>query len=86
MRWGIDVAENQQARIEYIRDAMMLAFDLGPRIVVVQISPATHRRRFQAREFAQGCPLGTRNAWRSGWHHGGAGNRLRSDPEKFAII
>jgi sugar phosphate isomerase/epimerase len=36
LRWAIDVPDNQQARIDYIRDAMTLAFDLGPRIVVVQ--------------------------------------------------
>lgn len=36
LRHGLDVAENLQPRIEFIKQAMTLAFDLGPRIVVVQ--------------------------------------------------
>lgn len=35
-RKGLDVAENQQVRIEYLRQVMALAFELGPRTVVVQ--------------------------------------------------
>jgi L-ribulose-5-phosphate 3-epimerase len=35
-RRGLDDPENQQARIEYARRAMSLAFELGPRVVVVQ--------------------------------------------------
>ena len=35
LRRSLDDAENQQARVEYIRKAMALAFELGPRIVVV---------------------------------------------------
>lgn len=36
LRHGIDVLENQDARIEYIRQIMSLAFELGPRLVIVQ--------------------------------------------------
>ncbi len=36
LRRGLDVAENQQARIDYIKQVMSLAFDLGPRLVIVQ--------------------------------------------------
>ena len=35
LRHGLDVAENQQPRIEYIRQAMSLAFELGSRVVIV---------------------------------------------------
>jgi L-ribulose-5-phosphate 3-epimerase len=34
LRRGLDVAENQQPRLEYIRRAMSLAFELGPRIAI----------------------------------------------------
>ena len=35
LRHGLDEAENQQPRIDYVRRAMTMAFELGPRIVVV---------------------------------------------------
>jgi sugar phosphate isomerase/epimerase len=35
-RRGLDDPEGQQARIDYARKALSLAFDLGPRVVVVQ--------------------------------------------------
>ncbi|MBI3407358.1 MAG: sugar phosphate isomerase/epimerase [Planctomycetes bacterium] len=35
LRHGLDVAENQEPRIELIREVMSLSFDLGPRLVVV---------------------------------------------------
>ncbi|MBI1831911.1 MAG: sugar phosphate isomerase/epimerase [Planctomycetes bacterium] len=37
LRRGIDVAQNIEPRLEYIRDTMKLAFDLGPRLVIVPI-------------------------------------------------
>lgn len=37
LRRGLDVAENQQPRLEYVRRAMSLAFELGPRVVVVPL-------------------------------------------------
>jgi sugar phosphate isomerase/epimerase len=36
LRRGLDVAENLQPRVEFIKQAMSLAFDLGPRLVIVQ--------------------------------------------------
>ncbi len=36
LRRGLDVAENQEGRIDHIRKVLTLSFDLGPRIVVVQ--------------------------------------------------
>jgi L-ribulose-5-phosphate 3-epimerase len=36
LRRGLNVQENLQPRIEFIRQVMTLAFDLGPRLVVVQ--------------------------------------------------
>jgi sugar phosphate isomerase/epimerase len=35
LRHGLDVAENQQPRIEYVRNVLSLAFELGPRIAIV---------------------------------------------------
>lgn len=35
LRNGLDVAENQQPRIEYVRSVMNMAFELGARIAVV---------------------------------------------------
>src|SRR5438309_11763127 len=37
LRRGLDVAENQQPRLEYVRRAMSLAFELGPRTVVAPL-------------------------------------------------
>jgi sugar phosphate isomerase/epimerase len=36
LRRGIDAAENQDARLEHIRNVLNLAFELGPRLVIVQ--------------------------------------------------
>jgi sugar phosphate isomerase/epimerase len=36
LRRGLDVAENQQPRLEHVRNVMTLSFDLGPRLVVVE--------------------------------------------------
>ena len=33
---GLDSAENQQPRIEHVQKVLLLSFDLGPRIVIVQ--------------------------------------------------
>ena len=37
LRHGLDVAENLDPRLEHIRDVMKLAFDLGPKLVVLPI-------------------------------------------------
>lgn len=34
LRHGLDVAENQQPRIDYVRSALGMAFELGPRVVI----------------------------------------------------
>src|SRR4051812_47227543 len=36
LRRGLDVAEDQQPRLEHVRKVMSLSYDLGPRIVIVQ--------------------------------------------------
>jgi sugar phosphate isomerase/epimerase len=36
LRRGLDVAENQDQRIDEVRQALALSYDLGPRIVIVQ--------------------------------------------------
>ncbi|HZU36174.1 MAG TPA: sugar phosphate isomerase/epimerase family protein [Gemmataceae bacterium] len=36
LRHGLDVAVNQEARIDHIRKVLSLSFDLGPRIAIVQ--------------------------------------------------
>lgn len=36
LRHTLDTAENQDARLEYVRKVMTLAYDLGPRVVVIQ--------------------------------------------------
>src|SRR5947209_16049168 len=36
LRHGLDVVQNQEARIDYLRTVMALSFDLGPRVVIVQ--------------------------------------------------
>lgn len=37
LRRGLDVAENLEPRLEQIREAMALAFELGPRLVIIPI-------------------------------------------------
>ena len=37
LRRGIDVAVDLEPRLDYIRDAMTLAFDLGPRLIIIPI-------------------------------------------------
>src|SRR5205814_3391500 len=36
LRRGLDVAENQEGRLDHVKNVMTLAFDLGPRLVIVQ--------------------------------------------------
>lgn len=36
LRRGLNVAENLEPRIDYVRQVMSLAYDLGPRVVIVQ--------------------------------------------------
>jgi sugar phosphate isomerase/epimerase len=37
LRRGLDIVENLEPRLEHIRDVMKLAFDLGPKLVVLPI-------------------------------------------------
>jgi sugar phosphate isomerase/epimerase len=39
LRRGLDVAENQQPRIDHVKKVMSLSFDLGCRVVIVQAGP-----------------------------------------------
>src|SRR3954447_22303998 len=39
LRYPLDHTENREARVEHVRRAMSLSFDLGPRIVVVEAGP-----------------------------------------------
>jgi L-ribulose-5-phosphate 3-epimerase len=36
LRRGLDVAENQQPRIEHVKAVLSLSFDLGPRVVLIK--------------------------------------------------
>src|SRR4051794_16211137 len=36
LRRGLDVAENQEGRIDHVKNVMTLAYDLGPRLTLVQ--------------------------------------------------
>src|SRR5690242_11767139 len=36
LRRGLDTAENQEPRLEHVKRVMTLAFDLGPRVAIVQ--------------------------------------------------
>jgi sugar phosphate isomerase/epimerase len=36
LRRGLNVAENQEPRLDYVRKVMSLAYDLGPRIVIIE--------------------------------------------------
>ena len=37
LRRGLDVAQNLQQRLEHVRDVMSLSYELGPRVVVVEM-------------------------------------------------
>lgn len=39
LRHGLDVATNQEARIDHVKKVMSLAYDLGSRVAVVQAGP-----------------------------------------------
>ncbi|MFO0926575.1 MAG: sugar phosphate isomerase/epimerase family protein [Gemmataceae bacterium] len=43
LRRGLDAAEDQQPRLERIREVMSLAFELGPRLVVVEAGPVPEK-------------------------------------------
>jgi L-ribulose-5-phosphate 3-epimerase len=41
LRRGLDVAEDQQPRIEHVRKVLTLSYDLGPRVVIVEAGRPT---------------------------------------------
>src|ERR1700722_9313283 len=41
LRRGLDTSENLQPRIEHVRKVMSLSYDLGARVVVVEMPPLT---------------------------------------------
>lgn len=79
LRRGLDDAENQQPRIEYVRKVMRLAFELGPRVVVVSAgqipekedSPEAGRMRESLQDLGRfGDHQGTRLALETGLEAG----------------
>lgn len=48
LRHGLDWPENQEARIEHVRKAMSLSFDLGPRVVVAQVGKTPEKPEGEA--------------------------------------
>lgn len=80
LRYGLDVAEDQQPRIEHVQKVMALSFDLGPRLVIIQAgripadetSPAYQRLTEALRALGQhGDRAGTRLALETGLEPGG---------------
>lgn len=78
LRHGLDVEENQEARIDYLRQALSMSFDLGPRLVIVQAGaipaadddPRTDRLRDALAALARhGDRTGTRLALETGLDH-----------------
>lgn len=63
LRHGLDEAENQQPRIEHVRKAMTLAYDLGPRVVVVSAGRAPREDENDER-----VALLTESLWTLGRH------------------
>jgi L-ribulose-5-phosphate 3-epimerase len=37
LRRGLDVADNREARVDYLKQALTLSYELGPRLVVAQV-------------------------------------------------
>lgn len=81
LRHGLDVAENQQPRLEFVRKVMTLSSDLGPRVTVVQAGavpekaeePAARRLRESLTDLGQhGDRTGTTLALETGLEPGSA--------------
>ncbi len=79
LRRGLDAAENQQPRIEHVQKVTSLAFDLGPRLVVVSAggvpekedTPEGRRMRESLAALAQhGDRIGTTLALETGLESG----------------
>jgi L-ribulose-5-phosphate 3-epimerase len=79
LRRGLDAAEEQEARLEFIREVMTLSADIGPRMVVIQIGqvpekeeePGARRMREGLTYLAQhGDRIGVRLAIETGLESG----------------
>jgi sugar phosphate isomerase/epimerase len=79
LRHGLDAAENQEGRLEHVRKVMSLAFDLGPRLVVLQAGqvpekedePPAHRFREGLLDLGRhGDRIGVRMALETGLEAG----------------
>jgi sugar phosphate isomerase/epimerase len=55
LRRGLDSAEDQQPRIEHVKRVMTLAFDLGPRVVVIQAGRVPDEAEEKAAAPRAGC-------------------------------
>jgi sugar phosphate isomerase/epimerase len=88
LRSGLDAAENQEGRLEHVRKVMTLAYDLGPRIVIVgagqvpekEDDPPARRLRESLASLAQhGDRTGTTLALETGLESGAVlGQYLRT--------
>ena len=80
-RRGLDVAENQQPRLEYVRQVMSLAFELGPRMVIAPVPETARRGRGGAGQPAPRGPdstsAGTGTGWARSWRWRSAWTRRR---------
>jgi sugar phosphate isomerase/epimerase len=56
LRRGLDVAENLEPRLEQIREAMQLAFDLGPRLVLLPLGKIGEPSRVSDRLITPSTP------------------------------
>lgn len=81
LRRGLDASENQQPRIEHVQKVMSLAYELGPRIVIISAgqtpekedTPEARRMRESLTALAQhGERIGTQLALETGLESGEA--------------
>jgi sugar phosphate isomerase/epimerase len=88
LRRGLDVAENQEARIDHVKEVMSLSFELGPRLVVVEAGRPAEGDEAAGRRFHEtldalarhGDRVGTILALETGPE---SGEELRTLLEKF---
>jgi sugar phosphate isomerase/epimerase len=66
LRRGLDVDENQEARIDHVKDVMSLSFDLGPRLVVVEAGRPAEGDEPAARRFHEALDTLARHGDRVG--------------------
>jgi len=66
LRRGLDVAENQEARIDHVKEVMSLSFDLGPRVVAVEAGRPPEGDEPAARRFREALDALARHGDRVG--------------------